>query len=826
MDPSSAVKYRGMFILCGIFLISGILRLNDLSIYTPDSSKYLIWANSLAHGKGFTDDTQPTVDRFVVNAPLYSALIAPVAYFFPGSVVAAKIWTLFLGLLAIVLFYLYLHRLAGYPAALIGAACLALNPAMLLFSTEMLSEAPFIALLLAVLLILESMETRPQGYPRISFPALVLLLAFVPLLREAGAALVLAVVLYYFLLKNYRRGAIILAASAIVSFAWYYRNQVWVGSLQGPQRGNLSLVSQHFVTSADAPLVNEILLRIWYAAQAYLGHLGEMFFYSFASPQFSDLLVNPPGILRLMQSVQNAVSIPLALLLLILMCLGVAADIRKRPTAGIRLMTTLIFLAAIFAYPVNDIRFLLPLYPLCIFYLLEGCTWCITKFSALSVLRSKSLAYLLAAVILFPNLMGIEELLRTNQAFLRSPRDLILHSNRISSLYRFDWRTMGEWIAQHTSDRTVFASPMKELAVVSGGRKVLDLDPGTGVADFEASLRNNHAEYILAVIEGDLNLYEFQMTQTRRFWFEPVCDAENLHLLRIHSVFLEPAAGNLFSPADTVSAIHLMRQGNEDLKSGLYTQALSTFTDAYERFPRHPAIVYGRMTAAYMHGDTSTGTLMYNRLLSLPQTLAYAALARQQIDAMRFLRTSSTSSQLEERAVARLKSAMIYWRLGYYRRAAEIVDTLLDTGSQYFFGLLWGTHFNLQNGDTMKANRFLSAVNTIDSTNIVGESFTRVFRLCDSLAQARTDSLRSRLLLDIARVYLLIDLNEEAIDEAEKALHAAPLNLDAAVFIGQVYERKGAVRTAEQIFRKALLQNPKDTALLAHADSLRKILER
>ena len=298
MNTSPQTSYRALLVLCSLFLLAGILRLNDLSIYTPDSSKYLIWGNSLAHGKGFTDDTQPSVDRFVVNAPLYAVLIAPVEYFFPGSVIAVKVWTLLFGLLALVLFYRYLSRLLGHAAAVIGTACLAFNPAMMLFSTEMLSEAPFIALLLTVLMLVESFENHPPEPSRLKYIACAVLLGCMPLLREAGVALVLAVVLFFLVTKKYRAGAAILLACAIFTGAWYYRNQVWVGLLQGPQNGNLSLFSRHFVTSMDAPFANELMLRVWYAGKIYLGHLGEMFFYSFSSPQFSDMLVNPVGILR------------------------------------------------------------------------------------------------------------------------------------------------------------------------------------------------------------------------------------------------------------------------------------------------------------------------------------------------------------------------------------------------------------------------------------------------------------------------------------------------------------------------------------------------
>lgn len=71
--------------IAGIFLVLAILNLNSLLLYTPDSARYLIWGNSLASFCGFLDATEVEVARYVVHAPLYSILIAPVLYIFLES---------------------------------------------------------------------------------------------------------------------------------------------------------------------------------------------------------------------------------------------------------------------------------------------------------------------------------------------------------------------------------------------------------------------------------------------------------------------------------------------------------------------------------------------------------------------------------------------------------------------------------------------------------------------------------------------------------------------------------------------------------------------
>ena len=99
--PVALKEHAILILLCCLFLAAGFLRLNDLSLYTPDSSRYLIWGNSLAHGHGYLDDTQPDADRVVIHAPLYALLIAPVEFIFPLSLTAVKIWTLLWGVAAL-----------------------------------------------------------------------------------------------------------------------------------------------------------------------------------------------------------------------------------------------------------------------------------------------------------------------------------------------------------------------------------------------------------------------------------------------------------------------------------------------------------------------------------------------------------------------------------------------------------------------------------------------------------------------------------------------------------------------------------------------------
>ena len=194
---------KGILFICLIFFIAGMLRLNDLSFYTPDSSRYLIWGNSLAHGKGFVDETLPDPDPYVVHAPLYSVLIAPVEFFAPYSTVMVKAWTLLWGVLAVLLLYAWLCRAIGKSGALVGAILFAANPLFWLYATEVLSDAPFIAAVLGVFYLCERMCATDERKLSEQIFLLVAVL-FASMVREVGAVVAVAAVVFLFFHKRFK----------------------------------------------------------------------------------------------------------------------------------------------------------------------------------------------------------------------------------------------------------------------------------------------------------------------------------------------------------------------------------------------------------------------------------------------------------------------------------------------------------------------------------------------------------------------------------------------------------------------------------------------
>jgi 4-amino-4-deoxy-L-arabinose transferase-like glycosyltransferase len=154
---------------------------------TPDSVTYVSAARNLAHGRGYVDLTGQALTNF---PPGYPALLAAIdrvggdpwnAGRYLGAVIDASI---------VVLTYLLLRRHARTTATVIGGTVLiACSAQVLVISGAIASDALFIALTAAFVLVLDHLRTTERPGRVLAAAAAVVSLAF--LVKYAAAALVL-----------------------------------------------------------------------------------------------------------------------------------------------------------------------------------------------------------------------------------------------------------------------------------------------------------------------------------------------------------------------------------------------------------------------------------------------------------------------------------------------------------------------------------------------------------------------------------------------------------------------------------------------------------
>lgn len=761
-----------------LFFLLGLARTNDLSLYT-DSTRYLIWGNSVAHAKGFVDDTQPVSEHYIVNAPFYAVFLAPVLIIFPMSLMAAKIWTLLWGAFELLLFYRWLLRFTSSSIALAVVMFLALSPLMLVISTEVLTEAAFITLVIASFLLAEKIESGEASTKhRI---VLVGILSVIMLLREIGIALVAAFAVWYFFRKRYKDLLIVLVAAGALFGIWTLRNTVLVGVPADNQAPNLKFFFGHFVTPPDASLATELLTRASINLKGYFGETGGSLFYRFPM----NLMVSPGSAFATVSGLISNLNLLIALSILAFVAAGVVIDLRSSRTSFVRLMFLMFYTVIILLYPVHDIRFQLPLLPVVLFYIVRS-----IELVRLSLdKRGKRVPGWAGALVLLtvaaPNLLCCYEIVRTNLSYRAAPAEYWRTStgdDASSNYFATPWSEMGKLVGKHVEPSAAIASSEKEIVPFAPQFKFLEVNRGVPLPMLESLLRTYSISYLIAAESyGNVETFQVSLSASSRFRLDLIDSVAGLKLYKVISRLREPA----FAPRtqtltlSTVRASDLMQLGRLSLRSERYTDALTFFSRAREQYDRQSEITFYILATHALAGDSLEAVQELPRLYASPSATSFIPPARVFLYAMNELKRVRSAPDNPGSSDRLYDAARTVWSLGYGRQAYRLVKELLSRDPNHFVGLLWGWHWGIQLGDSASAGGYLARLQGIDSANAVVRSFTAMARAHRDLQRTATPEAQCRLHLLISNEYTKMELPEEAFDEVERALRADPASADA-----------------------------------------------
>jgi hypothetical protein len=205
-----------------------------------DDARYLVLADALASGRGYRDLHMPGEPLHAFYPPLYPALLVPIRAA-GGGLVASKALSLLAGACAVVFGYALARRRVGFAGACGVGAALALNPTLQGLSHETLSEACFLAFVLASLCFAESAPRRRDTALAIACAACAYLT------RSAGIALLAALPLAWWI-EGRRRAALAAAgAGACAMAAW----MLYAASV--PERGGPGYLDVMFLVDPYAP---------------------------------------------------------------------------------------------------------------------------------------------------------------------------------------------------------------------------------------------------------------------------------------------------------------------------------------------------------------------------------------------------------------------------------------------------------------------------------------------------------------------------------------------------------------------------------------------
>ena len=798
---NAILNHRWLLVILLAFALLGIFRVNDLSLYT-DSTRYLIWGTSLAQGNGWLDDTQPEPERYVINAPLYPVVLAPALLAFPMSLTAAKLWTVAWAVLGLALFAFWLAPRLGRLGALLGVFMLAFNPMTVVLSSEVLSEAPFLTFTMTIFVLMERLpeEEKSAGW---RFWIMVACFATVVLLREVAVTLVAAGVLSLLLRKRPKEALIILGSALVVYAIWLYRNLVLVGTPPTSQSTNLRFIFEHVVTSPEAPLAQELISRVWLSLKGFAFQLAGMLLYSVPTT----LIITPSGLFKATVNLLGWSKYLVFLVTVPLFLAGAWLDLRSSATAAFRLLLFVFYLVIILTYPIHDFRFLFPILPLMIFYLLLAAR---RAWTSLPDTRRTSVRWVPAAVVLtamIPNYLCLEEILSTNLSYRNDP---IAFHRRTSgpqnsrTYFSEPWTLMGDWIRQNTPDSCVIVCSAKEISTFIGARKILEINDGVPRPLFEALVRDNAAEYVLSVgLWGDVTSYDFILSESALFSFEPLRTIANLHLFRVHSRLMTPPARRTgwTRQWDLNTPAGLLRKGRWELTHEEYDSARQSLARAAAMMPGQPAILFQDLLVNTFQEDSAAAVRSLESMFATSRATPYIWAARTHVEAMNSLLQARRMRVAQQRAVAMFDIARLYWNVGYEPQAYRLARDVIRQDSGYFVGLLWGWNYAMRSMDTSSGRAILRILERIDAGNAVVRAFRIAQTTADSLRRTSVPRERALLRLHIAQQYHAIELPDEAMDETERCIAEDSTFADAWLFYGRLFEQRGKQVPALRAYR-------------------------
>lgn len=795
---------RVIVLLCLVFLIAGYLALNELNIYTPDSTRYLVWANSIAQGDGFLDQTAPEPERYVIHAPFYAVVLAPIARFIPFDIISLKIVTLMFGVLTIVLFYQWLSRILDSASAFLGSVLLAASPLFLQYSTEILSDVPFAACLMLVFLLFERMPREGQP-PVWSVFAIGALIAAGILLREVGTSLLLGALLYFVLQRDFKNALVVLLVTLIPYGLWLYRNEVIVAGIEHPALTNSKLFFQHSYSLPNDSLLTEFFARAMSNTMVYAKLLGGLVFFPtyISTPS---LLVSKfdPSVL-LIQQVMNYAGYLVGSAFLLLAAWGLYADVRNGGLAKLRSSFLGCYLLIILLYPINDRRFLVPIMLLAIFYMLlggkEALRWLTDRGRNIPHMWAAIAA--MVAVLLIPNIVWSGRYISNSLAYQHSAR-VFVDSQKESVDYPWHFtklfRDVGVWVQAHSDTSEVFLAQWKDLSVWLNGRKLQLADQTIAPDDFDHLIRDYRVQYVIAMVnKNESREFEFQMQTSRKYQFKLVERAGNTEIYAVRTA-KEKSKG--------VGNNSRFGLGLTLLARGEYQKADSLFTEAISAFPGSMNARFYLAVSRELAGDWRAADSLFTSLRSFGQAGMYVDLASSHQRLMSNLQRAERERDPQARAGMLLNVASSYWSMGFRNESRKLIEraSAIDTASA--IALFFGFHFALEEGDTAAAAHYLGIISSRMPDHQSGPILLDIFDESQRLSLTMNPTERSDHLFKLGLAYHTLGIVDVAIDRALIALEEDPGNLDAALLLGKMYRSKRRFLPSARAYRQALLIDP------------------
>jgi 4-amino-4-deoxy-L-arabinose transferase-like glycosyltransferase len=440
---------RIVWALVGLHLVFCALLFEPKLHTGGDSSEYVILAESVLRvGDGYADTMTPGEPvPHTKYPPLYPILLAPLVALFGRSFVVLKLLSVAFTATSVGLFALWARERIPSRLWLPVSLALAVNPVVIDYSRWLLSEAPFLLFSVLALLFLERGRDGEE-LDRDFWLALGAILAAY-YVRGIGVMFLVAGSLYYLFTKRWKRFAAFNVVGAGLSLPWLVRNRL--------------------VSGEATPYLEQFLLKSVYEPELGYHDFGGLvgrFFNNVAIYAGREL----PRVFAGSDSVWSVAPpmIALSVTLAVLVLVGFGARVRER--AGIADLYFALSCVAVFLFEevVSDVRYLMPLVPLLLVYVVDG----ISAVTRLATRSAERVAPAVAVLALVTAVGVLAQLQRApaNVAMLRQ----VAGGDPLAG-YHPAWRSFfqaSDWIAANTQEDAVVTVRKPRLFYLWTGRRV------------------------------------------------------------------------------------------------------------------------------------------------------------------------------------------------------------------------------------------------------------------------------------------------------------------------------------------------------------------
>lgn len=373
------VKKRPLLFIILLASLLYILAINS-QFGSGDDAEYINLARSLVSGGGYRTTFAPGAPGGTQYPFIFPLLLSPLVYFFPKNILILKVVPLLCAIFSIYIFYLLFREFIPERLGLAVILLAAINSNILLSTNQILTEIPYLLFSLMALLFVNRFSKEESILNKnLILAILAMLLAYY--IRSIGISLYLSAVIYLFFFKrDLKKGSVILLLFGLFILPWLYRSYT-LGGGYAPH----FLEKDIYALDAGRIGVLDFFRRIGGNAIRYAGKvIPDTLFY----PLFSQMMPRTPIFF-----LKFAVGIGATVLILMGFFKKVSSKINV-----VDLYVVIYFLICL-VWPAHGVRYLVPIIPFLVFYLLEGIE-SLTKRPEENIILKKGFVAILSLLIL------------------------------------------------------------------------------------------------------------------------------------------------------------------------------------------------------------------------------------------------------------------------------------------------------------------------------------------------------------------------------------------------------------------------------------------